>query len=124
MRNMSFSLTTEQVRNRTKDVTRRLGWKNLKPGEHFIAVVKALGLKKGERIVKICELECISNTPEPLKDIFFRPRRSGSRRTEVVREGFHEILPEEFVAMFVYHMHITPDTIVNRIEFKYVDVPE
>ena len=75
MRNMSFSLTTEQIRNRTKDVTRRLGWKNLKPGEHFRAVEKCQGLKKGEHIVKLYELECISNIPEPLKDIFFRPRR-------------------------------------------------
>jgi len=26
-RNMSFMLTTEQIKNRTKTVTRRLGWK-------------------------------------------------------------------------------------------------
>ena len=33
-RHMSFSMTTEAVRNRTKTVTRRLAWWDLKPGEH------------------------------------------------------------------------------------------
>jgi len=33
MRNMSFSLTTQQCREMTKDVTRRLGWAILKPGD-------------------------------------------------------------------------------------------
>lgn len=32
-KNMSFMLTTERVRNKTKTVTRRLGWQNLKRGE-------------------------------------------------------------------------------------------
>ena len=43
-RNMSFMLTTEQVRNKTKTVTRRLGWWFLKPGEIVNAVEKGMGL--------------------------------------------------------------------------------
>ena len=33
MLNMSFALTTPQVRSQEKDVTRRLGWDDLKPGD-------------------------------------------------------------------------------------------
>ena len=32
-RNMSFTLTTWQIREQTKTVTRRKGWQFLKPGE-------------------------------------------------------------------------------------------
>lgn len=120
MRNMSFSLTTLQVRSCSKDVTRRLGWSSLKPGEHFMAVEKALGLKKGEKVRKICECFCISNTPEPLKNILLNPVLAGSR-TEVEREGFPDLSPQEFIQMFCREMKVSPGTVVNRIEFAYVD---
>lgn len=55
-RNMSFSMTTEQIRNRTKTVTRRLGWEFLKPGDVVNAVVKAMGLKPGEKVERLCQL--------------------------------------------------------------------
>ena len=32
MRSMSFMLTTQQIRDRTKSVTRRTGWADLQPG--------------------------------------------------------------------------------------------
>ena len=44
MRNMSFSATVQQVRDRTKTVTRRVGWKTLQPGEVLRAVEKGQGL--------------------------------------------------------------------------------
>lgn len=121
MRNMSFSLTTPQVRSRQKDVTRRIGWSNLRPGEHIMAVEKAMGLKRGEKIVKICELVCQSNTQEPLNFILIKPIRDGNPLTEVEREGFPDISPGEFVQMFCSKMGISPDTNVNRIEFRFVD---
>ena len=37
MRNISFSLTTRQFRDGSKDVTRRVNWQNLKPGDHLMA---------------------------------------------------------------------------------------
>lgn len=46
-RNMSFTLTIEQMRARTKTVTRRKGWAFLKPGDLVWAVVKGMGLKPG-----------------------------------------------------------------------------
>lgn len=111
-RNMSFALTTDQVRAGTKDVTRRLGWGNLKPGERFWAVVKAMGLKPGEKIQRICLLECVSNTREELRRI---------TADDVEREGFPDMTPAEFVSMFCEHMRCTPRTKVNRIEFKRVE---
>lgn len=43
MRNMSFSLTTDQIRGRTKTVTRRLGWRFLQSGDQVQACVKSRG---------------------------------------------------------------------------------
>lgn len=60
MRNMSFSLTTPQMRDRTKTLTRRLGWYSLKPGDRVQAVVKGMGLKKGEKVERLCVIEVVS----------------------------------------------------------------
>lgn len=60
MRNMSFAMTIPQVRNRTKTVTRRLGWKFLKPGDLVRAVKKSMGLKKGETIEVLAILRVLN----------------------------------------------------------------
>lgn len=41
-RNMSFALTTDQVKDRVKTVTRRNGWWFLKPGDIVNAVKKGV----------------------------------------------------------------------------------
>lgn len=110
-RNMSFMLTTEQVRNKTKRVTRRLGWWNLKPGEIINACVKCMGLKKGEKIERICQIRIVSTRPEPLGDI---------SQADVILEGFPDWKPEQFVEMYCKHNKCTPETLVHRIEFEYV----
>jgi hypothetical protein len=109
---MSFALTTEQFKNRTKDVTRRLGWDFLQPGDLLWGVKKAMGLKKGEKIERLGLIEVVSSTAEPLGAI---------SQEDVVREGFPDWSPAQFVDFFVKKNRITPDTIVNRIEFRYVD---
>lgn len=112
-RNMSFMLTTEQVRNKTKTVTRRNGWWFLKPGEQLNAVEKCQGLKKGEKVKHIHPIVVVSATPEKLMDI---------TREEVIREGFPDMLPCQFVKMFcISHKGVTPESVVNRIEFGYVE---
>jgi hypothetical protein len=95
-RNMSFALTTDQIRNRTKTVTRRRGWANLKPGEEFWAVVKAMGLKPGEKIERIALLRCVRNAPTILDSI----GKSGTYRNDAAKEGFPGMTAAEFVAMF------------------------
>ena len=111
-RNMSFSLTTEQVRNRSKTVTRRLGWWFLKPGDIVNAVEKAMGLKKGEKVKIICQIRIVSTRPEPLQDI---------TNSDIIKEGFPNMSIDEFIAMFCRsHKGCSPATIVNRIEFEYL----
>lgn len=113
---ISFSMTTPQIRTREKDVTRRLGWFHLKPGQRLTGVVKAMGLKKGEKAELLAEIEVVSVTNEPLSAIASYP-------DDCRREGFPGMQPAEFVAMFCRHYggKVTPDTKVTRIEFKYVD---
>lgn len=112
MRNMSFSITTKQMYAETKDVTRRLGWWNLKAGDTVMAVEKGMGLKKGEKVKRIYPIEIVSVSREPLQYI---------TAAEVVREGFPELSIRGFMTMFMKsHKGCKPETMVNRIEFKKV----
>jgi hypothetical protein len=108
---MSFQLTTGQYRAQTKTVTRRLGWNNLKIGEVLNGVEKCQGLKKGERMVKLGQHRVIAISKELLNSI---------TKEECVKEGFPELEPDEFVAMFVHHNACAPDETINRIEFEYL----
>ena len=110
-RNMSFMLTTEQIKNKTKTVTRRLGWWFLKPGEILNACEKCQGLKKGEKINKLCQIEVVLCEKIPLSKISY---------ADCFREGFPEMHPSEFIRMFRKEMKCGMVTEVNRIEFKYL----
>lgn len=119
MRNMSFMLTTEQIRNKTKTVTRRVGWKKLKLGTVLNACVKCQGLKKGEKIQKICQIRVIDIRFEKLNEMI-RDQDYGKR--DASREGFPKLSGAEFVEMFCEHMPVKPDDEVTRIQFEYVEV--
>ena len=111
MRNMSFALTTKQVIAGTKDVTRRVGWGFLKPGNRVRAVRKAMGLRPGEKIQPLRVIEIFMVTREPLNAI---------TQDDVVREGFPEMTRAEFIAMFcASHKGCTPNSEITRIEFRY-----
>jgi len=110
-RNMSFSLTTEQMRRREKTVTRRIGWAFLKAGDVLWAVEKAQGLKKGEKVKRICMIRVVSQRWEPLNSI---------TKDDCVREGFPEMEPAQFVEMFCRANRWEPWKDVNRIEFEYL----
>lgn len=110
-RNMSFAMTTEQFRARTKTVTRRFGWWFLRPGDVVCGVEKAMGLKKGERINRLGDIRIVFTRPEPLRAI---------TRDDCVKEGFPELAPAEFVDMLQSKYGCEPDATINRIEFEYV----
>lgn len=116
MRNISFALTTEQVRNQTKTVTRRTGWRRLKPGDRLQPVVKGMGLKKGEHVEKIGgPIEVVSASREKLSHLWVHGT------DEVFREGF-QMSVSRFMDFFVStHKGVTLDTEVTRIEFKYLE---
>ena len=122
MRNMSFALTTTQIMEGTKTVTRRLGWLHLKPGDQVRPVRKCMGLNPGEKLDVLRDpLTVVSVRREPLRAM-----------TDDVEYGFRECAlegfkdhpdyqwPSEFVEMFcATHKSCTPDTVVTRIEFAY-----
>ena len=111
-RNMSFALTTDQVRNQTKTVTRRQGWRWLEVGTLLQPVEKAQGLKKGEKVKRIGGLiRVVSVRAQTINWITER---------DVIREGFLEMTPDEFVEMYCRANKVPPDDVCNRIEFEYV----
>lgn len=119
MRNISFQLTTEQIKARTKDVTRRLGWLNLKKGDRLQGCKKCMGRKHGEPLERLAVVEVVAVRREPLGAI---------SKPDVIREGFPDLTPAEFVEFFcrthkdpLTKKQATSETIVTRIEFKYVD---
>jgi hypothetical protein len=117
MRNMSFMLTTEQVTQRKKFVTRRNGWKNIKVGQQIRAVKKCQGLKKGEKIEPLAIIRVISKRREPLNNLIYAPDY-GER--EIAKEGFLNMQPREFVQMYCQHNKCKTSDIITRIEFEYV----
>lgn len=111
MRNISFALTTPQFIAKTKTVTRRNGWKNLQSGTRLMGVEKGMGLKPGEQIVRLGEIEVLSVRREPLNAI---------TDSDVIAEGFVGLGANGFIEMYCRHMKVRPDDEVTRIEFRYV----
>ena len=105
------------------DVTRRRIPKRPRaPGQHVTAVEKMQGLKKGEHQVVWAELKFVSIEHEPLGDIISRPYRN-SQVSEVTREGFPELTPEEFVEMVIRQYgrkKMNVDTMIERIQYVHV----
>jgi hypothetical protein len=118
MRNMSFSLTTAQFLAGSKDVTRRLGWLFLKPGDLVMGCEKCMGLKPGENIVRLGIVEILDVRREPLNRMTADAEYG---RAEAIREGFPDMTGGQFVEMFCSHMAAKPETLVTRIEFRRVE---
>lgn len=116
MRQMSFSLTTQQMLARTKTVTRRLGWATLQPGTLIQAVEKSQGLGKGGKVRKLGVIRVVSVRREPLDRILYK-----GGLDDIEREGFPTMSGDQFVAMFCEHMRCNDDVEVTRIEFEHVE---
>lgn len=115
MRRMSFSATTEQMRDQTKTVTRRRvdTWKNLQPGDRLLAVEKAMGLPKGAKQVSIGVIEIVGVSEEHLGNAMGRPG-------EARKEGFPHLSESEFCAFFRHNYGVALSELVRRIEFRHV----
>lgn len=116
-RNISFALTTEQFVARTKDVTRRLGWTFLKPGDVLCGCVKCMGLKPGEAIERLGMIRVVSVRRESLSSMWLEPYGA----MEAAREGFPGMSGADFVNMFCDHMGGDQSQEVTRIEFEYLN---
>jgi hypothetical protein len=121
MRNISFALTTDQVRNQTKTVTRRLGWAWLTPGVLLQPVVKGMGLKRGEKVERIgSPIRVVSVRREPLValiQLVGYTFEQGQR--DVILEGFPHLDRGQFVRMFMAHNKCDSTDLITRIEFEY-----
>jgi hypothetical protein len=110
-------MTTPQFKAKTKTVTRRLGWASAKPGDLLQGVEKSQGLKKGEKVVKLGVIRVLGVRREKLRkmtdDLTYG-------LPECISEGFPDMTPREFVAMFCKHnKKVTPETVITRIVFAY-----
>ena len=118
MRRMAFSHTAPQVLDRSKTVTRRTGWRYLKPGDLVEAVEKSRGLKKGERARTLGVLKIVSVRVEPLSRLVTDGRYA---EDELPREGFPCWSRDDFIAMFLRVNGLKSTAVaVTRIEFEYV----
>ena len=119
MRNISFALTTDQIRAGTKIVTRRMGWLNLAPGTLLQPVRKGMGLKPGEKIERLRgPIRVTSVRRESLRRMLDEPRYG---QLDCFYEGFPDYTPASFIDMFCRsHKGCTPDSVVTRIEFEYL----
>lgn len=119
VRNISFALTTQQFLDGSKTVTRRLGWRLLKPGMLLQGCEKCMGLKPGEKINRLGVIQVVDARRECLNELVVNPNYG---RIEAVKEGFPHMDGPEFVDMFCREMRVLPDVVVTRIAFKHVCV--
>lgn len=117
MPNMSFGLTRPQFEDETKTVTRRNGWKNIKIGVIHNGVDRVMGFKRDEHPVILHQFIPVSSRWEPLRRMIDDPEYG---RHEVIKEGFPDWTPLQFVEFYCKHNRCKPETLVNRIEFKHV----
>lgn len=113
MKNISFALTTQQFRDRTKTVTRRLGWRDLRAGDVLMGCKKCMGLAKGETIERLGKIRVLSVECEPLIAIC-------NYHGETAKEGFPEMTECQFIDMFTREMRCRTTDIITRIEFEYL----
>lgn len=110
---MSVSLTEDQVRARTKTVTRRFGWRMLAAGDRVTLCRKVMGRRHGEPLIRIVDVEILSVRREPLNAIDI---------DDLAAEGFAAMSIEEFIEFFcASHRGCRPATEVTRIEWRYVE---
>ena len=80
-----------------------------------MAIEKGQGLKRGEKVQRICTIQILDAHGEPLEEI---------TPADVVLEGFPEMSVDEFIDMFCRvnrAKKCTLQTTVNRIAFPFVD---
>lgn len=111
---MSVAHTADQVVDRSKTVTRRVGWVFLRVGDLLWLCRKVQGRAPDEPLDRLALVRVTSVRREPLEAI---------TPADVVAEGFPGWSPEQFVEFF--RATIGPVEKVTRIEFKYlVDVTD
>lgn len=107
---MSVALTEAAVLDRSKTVTRRLGWRFAKAGDRVTLCRKVMG-RKGEPLVRLAEVELVDVRREMLAAV---------TRADVEREGFPGWSPLQFAQFFTDHMGGDLWQEVTRLEWRYL----
>ena len=110
-RNISFMLTQEQFKNKTKTMTRRSGWRFAKAGEYLNGCKQCQGLKLGEKVEVIHPIFISKIWIEPLNAI---------TQEDVIKEGFPDWTPAQFIDFYKKHNKCTDTEDVTVIEFEYL----
>lgn len=120
MPRMSVALTLDQVRARTKTVTRRHvdTWSNLQSGDRLTLIEKGMGLPKGAHQVVVCEVEIVSVRVEQLCRLYTEPEYGA---VELAAEGFPDADPVTWVAWWAKSHHTDIYDHCRRIEWRYLD---
>jgi hypothetical protein len=119
---MAFTHTTAQILDRSKTITRRVGWRFLRPGDLLQAVDRNRGLGSGEHPRLLAVLRIVSVRVEPLSRLKDDPRYA---EDELPREGFPCWTRDEFLDTFCRtHGLASLSHEVTRIEFEYVNSAE
>lgn len=120
---MSVALTEQAVIERRKTVTRRSGWAFIRPGDRLILCRKVRGRRPGEPLVRLAEVEVLSSEWQRLRWLYDPGLPVTEwQRAEMVREGCPGMHPKDFIdEFFVRAQGLSPETRVNRIEWRYVD---
>lgn len=126
---MSVSLTEQAVVERRKTVTRRLGWRFLKPGDRLTLCRKVMGRRRAdgavEPLVRLADVVVVSVRRERLWDITDDDiAREGVDDPELFEDVYVETgLPttSAWVQWFCEQMDCRPDDEVTRIEWRYLD---
>lgn len=142
---MSVSLTEQSVVERRKTVTRRTGWRFLKPGDRLTLCRKVMGRAgncpdcDGTGMVTGSDFPSFSWTSSPcvpcegtgteplvrlaeveVVDVNREPLWHITD-ADVEREGFAGQTSGWFIDFFCEHMGGTPEQEVTRIEWRYLD---
>lgn len=84
----------------------------MKPGSQLMGCEKCQGLGKGGKIIRLGVIQVEDVRTEMLVNI---------TKEEVIKEGFPDMTPNEFIEMFCKHMKCGRYDTVTRIEFSYIE---
>jgi len=116
---MSFSHSADEVRARLQTVTRRVGWRFLKPHDLVEAVARDAPAT-GRRDVRVLAVLRITDVRVEALSRLLRDARYAE--DELPREGLPCWSRDHFIASFLRrHRLKTADVDVTRIAFEYVD---
>tara|TARA_R110000782_G_scaffold259110_2_gene349300 strand:+ start:13482 stop:13832 length:351 start_codon:yes stop_codon:yes gene_type:complete len=110
---ISFRDTPSQIRTKTKTVTRRNNWRHAKIGMQLRGVNR-LPTKQNPHPKTICFVEITAVDLVRVRDI---------DQADCDAEGFPELDPIEFIALYCTIHKKKPHDWITRIEFEYIRRP-